>query len=430
MNHERLKILLLVAEPWRTDDGGGNTLDNFFNGMDAEFAQIYCSTLLPVNNCCSLYYQITDGEVIRHHFNRKEVGHVLHFDEKDERSEDKESSSRLFFIIKKMRLESFLFAKEFIWYHCKWKTKELESFILDFNPDVIYAPCYASPFMLELTRWTKELTGKKIVTWSADDNYSLRQFNLSPFFWIKRFWVRKSLRKTYPYYDAFFSISEDEAKELEPIVGKKIGILRKCVPDGLEYHERPISNPIKIIYAGGVYIQRWKVLAKIGKALKHINSDEKKCVLHIYTQNELSSRQRKALNDDENIFCHPAVSQKELAKLYSESDLALHVESQSLKNRLTTRLSFSTKIIDCLASGCAVMAIAWKEQTGLKYLKDNDAAICITDERAIESVLREILDNKQLITKYAKNAYELAIRSHQKQTIQSNLYEILLASSS
>ena len=28
-----LKVLLLVMEPWRKEDSGGNTMDNFFNGM-------------------------------------------------------------------------------------------------------------------------------------------------------------------------------------------------------------------------------------------------------------------------------------------------------------------------------------------------------------------------------------------------------------
>ena len=148
-------------------------------------------------------------------------------------------------------------------------------------------------------------------------------------------------------------------------------------------------------------------------------------MLNIYTQNELTNRQKKALNDGKNIFCHKAVDQDTLFRLYSESDIALHVESQSLKNKLITRLSFSTKIIDCLSSGCAVMAIAWKEQTGLKYLQKNDAAICITDEREIESSIRAILDDKAAIGRYAQAAYELAKNNHSRGKIQEELYQAL-----
>lgn len=427
MMSKKLRVLLLVAEPWRSDDGGGNTLDNFFNGMNAEFAQVYCASLMPINNCCNRYFQMTDGEVIRKHFTHEEIGQVLVTNNKwNDLSDQSNHMDGFLNQIKKMRWESFLLAKEYLWYRSHWKTEALKQFIDDFNPDVIYAPCYASPFMLALTRWVKEYTGKKVLTWSADDNYSLRQFSLSPCYWIKRFWVRSCLRKTYPYYDAFYSISEDEAEELEPIVKQKIGILRKCVPDGLEYKKREVNQPVRLIYAGGIYIQRWKVLEKIGRALERINRNGVKCVLHIYTQNALTDNQKKALNDGKNIFCHPAVGQEELLRLYSESDIALHVESQSLKNKLCTRLSFSTKIIDCLASGCAVMAIAWKEQTGLKYLQKNDAAICITDEDEIEKTLRTLIENKSIIQDYAERAYKLGINNHDRKKIQGDLYERLV----
>ena len=51
-----LRVLLLVAEPWRSDDSGGNTVDNFFKGMpNVELAQVYNSDKLPVNDVCKKY---------------------------------------------------------------------------------------------------------------------------------------------------------------------------------------------------------------------------------------------------------------------------------------------------------------------------------------------------------------------------------------
>ena len=137
--------------------------------------------------------------------------------------------------------------------------------------------------------------------------------------------------------------------------------------------------------------------------------------------------QKKLLNDGKNICIHKAVTTEELQKLYAESDIALHVESFSRKNRLETRLSFSTKIIDCLASGCAVMAIAWEEQTGLKYLKKNDAAVCITSPKEIEGTLRELVENQEKISLYARKAYNLAIANHRREKVQDELYGTFLS---
>ncbi len=421
----KLKILLLVAEPLRCDDGGGNTAINFFNGMDAEFAQIYTSELLPQNDFCSKYYRITDSEVIRNFFSRKPVGKMLtESDFKPQEAEEPQNGGKSFFnTIKTLRLNCFLTAKDIIWYYSNYKTAKLEKFIEDFNPDVIYAPCYASPFQLALTRYVKKLTGKKILTWSADDNYSLKQFSFSPFFWINRFWHRAALRKTYPYYDAFYSISEEEAREIEPIVGQKIGILRKGID--LTDFEKPkssVNSPIKMIYAGGIYIQRWKTLEKIGKAIKEINAGGKKMQLDVYTQNTPTKKQFSALNDGENIFLHKAVNAATLKNLYNQSDIALHCESFALKNRLITRLSFSTKIVDCLSSGCAVMAVAHKSQAGLKYLRQNDAAICITNLKNIKTELEKLANNPNLILDYSKKASVCGIANHNKQKIQEQLF--------
>lgn len=428
---EKLRVLLLVAEPWRKDDGGGNTIDNFFSGMDAEFAQVYCSAQIPVNTCCRKYYQITDGMVIRNFFNRRPVGRILPEQDYDmQGGEDEEllqqenRERHMLDVFRNIRLQVFLFAKEVVWRYANWKTPELEKFIKGFDPDVIYAPCYAFPFMLELTKYVKGLTGKKVITWSADDNYSLRQFSLSPFFWISRLWNRHCLEKTYPFYDTFFSISEDEIRELEPVVGKKMRILRKGIRlEELTEVRQEAHTPVRMIYAGGVYINRWKTLERIGRVLKRINADVVKIRLDIYTQNTLNKRQKQALHDGRNIFVHAAVDGGQLKKLYSQSDIALHCESFSLKNRLTTRLSFSTKIIDCLASGCAVIAIAWKEQTGLKYLQSQDAAVCITDLSLLEENLRAFVEHPERVGEYAQKARKCAVQNHDMEKIQDMLLE-------
>ena len=106
-----------------------------------------------------------------------------------------------------------------------------------------------------------------------------------------------------------------------------------------------VNDPIRIVYAGGIYIKRWKILARIGEVLKQINTDRVRIRLDIYTQNETTRKHKQLLNDNKNIFLHSAISQKELSEVYKSSDIALHVESFELKYRLLKRVSFSTKIV-------------------------------------------------------------------------------------
>jgi len=423
-----LKVLLLVMEPWRKEDSGGNTIDNFFNGMKGvEFAQVYCGNAMPENDVCKKYFQIPENEMYHSFFNRKKVGQAFEIDTIRKDSEtlnnNKSKTSMLLKSIKRIRPESLITLKLLLCRYANWKTPELRQFIIDFNPDVIYAPCYASPFQLALTRFVKQLTGKRIITWSADDNYSLRHFNLSPFFWLNRFWNRHCLRKTYPCYDEFFSISEDEIKEMSPIVGKQMKLLRKGVVVPETFTPREVHHPIKFIYAGGLYINRHKSLIAIADALRDLNKDIVRAELHIYTGTSLSDKVSHQLNDGRSVFNHGLVSSSELSSIYQDCDVAIHCESFDLKYRLGTRWSFSTKVIDCFQSGCAILAIAWKEHTALKYLQKEDAAFCVTSVNEIAPTVRRIVENPELIPQYARKAYECEYKNHRIEDVQKTLYD-------
>ena len=94
-----------------------------------------------------------------------------------------------------------------------------------------------------------------------------------------------------------------------------------------------------------------------------------------------------------------------------------------------TRLSFSTKIIDCFQSECAILAIAWEEHTGIKCLKRNDAAICVTNVKDIETAVTRIVENPKLIKEYAMKAYECEKRNHRIEDVQRTLYDAFVRNS-
>lgn len=431
----KLRVLLLVAEPWRSDDSGGNSMDNFFRGMEGvEFAHVYCSDPMPDNTVCTRYFQLPEHEVLRSFFNRKKVGCELQWPlSKEGMVQDSiipirktGIKQKLMRWVKNIRPEFLISIRMLLWRYCNWRTAELDKFILDFNPDVIYAPCYAFPFQCALTRHVKRLAGKKIVTWSADDNYSLRQFSLSPFYWLNRFWNRHCLRKTYPCYAEFYSISEDEIEEMSSIVGRQMKVLRKGVVVPEHFIPREVHTPIRFIYAGGLYCNRYKSLIRVADALRKINIEGIKAELHIYTGSKLQGKVTKALNDGRSVYNHGLVCSKKLSSIYHESDIAIHCESFDLKYRLQTRLSFSTKIIDCFQSGCAILAIAWKDHTGIKYLMKEDAAFCVTDLDDIESTIRKIVDHPELVQEYAQKAYNCEKRNHRIENVQKTLYDSFL----
>jgi len=422
-----MKILIISAEVWRDDTNGGNVLSNLFSGFDAEFVQIYCNPGTPKNNICKKYFQMTDSMIINNLLKRRRIGRAFGGQSLDKKNIDssipKQENKKFYNFFRKYNLEVFYLIKELMWKLASWKNDYLESFITEFAPDVIFAPCYGSHAMLSITRYISTVTGKPIVSYISDDHYSLKQFRLSILFWCNRFFLRRNLRHTFNYYNFVYTMTQEQLEEFKRFK-VPMKILRKGVCIDSIPIKHKINTPIKIVYAGGIYCGRWKTLQMLVDSIKQINGcDEPKIILDIYTGNNLTSKQKKVLNDGRNSFVHGVVSQTDLKQIYTNSDVALHVESFDLKYRLLTRLSFSTKIIDCLSSGCAVMAIAWINHSGLIYLKQKDAAIIIDDKDLIWSSLNQLLDNTELINIYADKAYNCCKTNHNIKVVQRELYE-------
>ena len=69
------------------------------------------------------------------------------------------------------------------------------------------------------------------------------------------------------------------------------------------------------------------------------------------------------------------------------------------------------------------MAVAWKEHSGLTYLKREDAAICIDDSKKIFEVLSKIISCPELIKNYKLKARDCLIRNHSRQKVQKSLLD-------
>ena len=72
-----MRILFLSSELWNDNVSGNNILTNWFAGMDAEFAQIYCSPGQPLNQVCQKYFQLTDMMMFKSIFGGRPAGHEV-----------------------------------------------------------------------------------------------------------------------------------------------------------------------------------------------------------------------------------------------------------------------------------------------------------------------------------------------------------------
>lgn len=310
--------------------------------------------------------------------------------------------------------------RDFIWLTGRYNTEELRKFIQEFNPDIVFCPRYISPKQMRLEKLVSTMTKAPFVAFTADDEASVPKYG-SLLNRMRKKAIHRRFSKHILLYHHYFTFSQDQATEYKSEYGIETSTLLKCGEFTDKYSPKKIGTPIRIVYAGRLYCNRWKTLAEIGKALQVINKDGIRMVLDIYTQEGMTQEQKTALSEDTFIYMKGSVTPTKLKKVYEDADIALHVESLDKKNRLLTRVSFSTKIIDLMASSCAIMAICWEKHAGYQYLKDKDAAFCCPNYQSILPQLQEICNTPTLITEYQKKAYECGKRNHSRDMIQSQL---------
>lgn len=406
---ETLRVLVISREPWRDDSNEGSVFTSLFENQPFTIANICCKPGLPDNNICTTYFQLTDRMAFNNVVRGEPIGRTFLSGGENNAVCNAEPERKAFYdFFRRHQWEIFFAARQMLWKLADFRNEALTGFVRRFGPDVIFAPLCYDQNVLAIQRYVIDLAGCPAVTYLYDDIYSLKQVRFSPLYWIDRFALRRDLRKTLAKYAYSYTMTEEQADAFERLLGCKLSVLRKCVPLPASVPPRgEHKKPVRFIYAGGIYYGRDEVLIRIAEALQRCGGR-----LDIYTNSPLSHRAACALNNGRSSFVHAAVPFSDLRARYAESDVAVHVESFRPKPRQITRLSFSSKIADCLSSGCAVLAVCAGCNTGLQYLRRMDAAVCVDTMRGVDDAVRMLVDSPALIDEYAGKALRCAAENH------------------
>lgn len=428
---KKIKILIVSNTPWDDNNSFGNSFSNIFGGNpNYEIANIYCQPGSPNTNVATKFFQISEKDIIKKLLGRqKTIGHEVFMSNEVTNNittfSKKEQGMMNSFKLKRWQI--LFWIRDFIWANKKWKSIELDTFIKEFVPDVIFQPIYYSSYINEIGLYAQKLTGVNMVGYMSDDNYTLKCYSWSPLFWIDRLIKRHYVRKACDKCKILYVISEMQRKEFEGYFGKKCKVLYK----GANFTQEPthsVSKPLKFVYTGNIGSGRWKTLGIIARAIKKINEKEKKAMLYITTPTPVNNKMVETMKVEgaSEFLGKVPLSQKE--DIQKEADVLLHVNSFEKNNRYAFRLSFSTKLVDYFETGHAIMAIGWKGNADIDYLKMNDAAIVVTDEKDIESSIMKVIEEADtIIPVYNHKCFACGKNNHQIEIIHENLYKDLLS---
>lgn len=417
---KKIKILIITYHPWRDDISVGNTLSNIFNGMEdkLEFASIYIRDDKPCNKFVKYYFNISEKGLLKSIFTHKPIGEE--FTAVNDNTQ-KENFSKSYNKARQLRWDSLLLIQDMIGLLGCWKSKSLDKFVTDYNPDLIFGPLGRIPICNNIMVYLSKKYNIPLVTYPWDDHYSLRKKSWSPIFWLKLFVERYAIKKCANQSKYLYTITSLMKEEYTKYFNKECKMLYK----GFTFSEKPVFKPtnniLKLIYMGNIGSGRWKILTKVANAINEINQSKKRVEMYIYTLSPKSNKIVSALNVGDSHLMEPVPDSKKMSTL-SSADVLLHVEPLTTKDRLFFRLSFSTKLVDYFYNAKCILALGGYTAS-MKYLQENDAAIIELDKNKIKERIVELLDNPQLIEDYSNKAWNCGMRNHQIKNIQDGLYK-------
>ena len=404
-----MRILVLSRNAWDDTNSIGNTLSNFFADMeDVEFANIYFRSSKPNNGLCKKYYRVTEKDILKNYFSPKKIGQSVEYSKSiNEKAIGYSREKKLISFIHRFNLRFFYWISDALFNSEKWINKKLDSFITDFNPDIVFSFAKSSSQYYLTIKHIKKLFDSKIVLWIADDEYtslSLKNNKASKRDLKRLEYVINAGTKVYgcsqqicDYYNDIFNCHSTPH-------------YKNC---HFDYPVRTsVNNPIKIVYAGNLLFGREKTLCEIVAQLTKLNALGQKFCLEIYSNTFLSKEQKQLLTKSGVSAFLGQRSYEEIKSILSNSDILLIIESFEPGEILKTKYSFSTKIIDCLQSGSSILAIGPNGIATIDYVKSIPGAEVINDIKYFENLMSEIADNPLLLVENANRIRQFALQNH------------------
>lgn len=415
------RVLVVGINPW-VDNTGINTLINFFDGWDkGALAHLYTRAGLPNTHMCDRFFRIAEPKVMHSVFNRRiRTGEEVQ--NSGNTDADVAAEGQLY---KKKHSNLMFLAREMVWWLGKWRTKELDRFLDDFDADVLFFPIYSTVYMNRIQNYIRRRTRKPVILYVSDDNFSYKSIPHDPLSLFMRCWLRSQEKKLFKAASKVMVIAPKQKEEYDTLFKTDCVVMTKGVDfRAFPFEEKPLGDPIRLVYTGKLIIGRWLSLAAIAEALEKINADGERMCLDIYTTDTLTPEQERALNRGGSRV-RGALTLDEVAQVQKEADVLVFVESLEKKFKNTARLSFSTKITDYLRSGKCIFAIGDKDIAPIDYFNRYDSAITACSYEQIGEQLTRLASEPSLIAEYARKAYDCGVEHHDADSMHRLLIDTI-----
>lgn len=411
-----MNILVVTKAVWDDRLASGNTLSNFFEGWEnVNFSCLYSREAMPCNKVCRLYYSISPVSIIKNFFRPSRIGKRFEYCSAESEMKGCERENNLINTAKHNRV-IFEPVYYFLYSTNLWINKAFKQYIDDFNPDIVFCFGQCDPLTFKAVKYIKQHTAARVISYFVDDLY---QSDISTFNFIEKL-KRGYLKGIARMSDRCYAISQRMCDEYSELYGKSFSLLHK----GCDICEtKPtVNNPVKFVYAGNLFYHRDKILGALAASIARINDGFRKAHLDIYSGTTASGDMLAMLNVQGASTLHKACSFGDIKKIMMDADVVLHVESFDEEQMELVRLSFSTKITDCMQSGSMMMAIGPKSVASIDFAAHVPGCVVVNDLNDLDDTVKMIVDNGYIIIENAKKTNAFAMECFELNNLRRRLY--------
>jgi len=393
---KNIRLLIIAANALSLTANNGKTYRSFISDMPPEcVAQFYTGTNEnPDMDSCKSYFRITDFDLIKSCIKCKRPVNthyklIASLNKTDGPQTFKES--KIVSCLKR-NSKNLSFVREAIWGLRKWDTKELNEWIQEFKPTHIFAILGNDAFMHKIAREISHRYKLPLSVYFTDD-YVLSDNSTNYLQKLHLKWVRRVYRKTLSdsLLSKAFVIGERMKEAYENYFGRRFDILVNGI-NFLFSEVEPLrfnnDDEIIISFIGGIHLNRWRTISKLGRILK---STGLKYKLQVFC---VKQPEKDVLDEflASGVSYMGALNPEGVRTQTQKCHILLHVESFDTVNRLYTKFSISTKIPEYMAAKRGIIAFGPHEIASIRIFRDNGFGCVLTDMDSDETIKKNLIE--------------------------------------
>ena len=416
-----MRILVISRNAWDDTNAIGNTMSNFFGGIDnVVFASLYFRSAPPNNRLCKRYYRVSEAEILKKWFCPEKMGRQFYSENNSYQEAQTGTAKREQSLIRLIQRYGLNFAYQIsnsLWYSKKWINGNLRDFITDFAPDLIFTFVKSTPQYYLAVRYLRETFNIPLISWIADDEYtgllkrhSEREIHNLRYILDESAVVRGCSQEICDYYNSVFHCNATT-------------LYKGC--DFIAPVKRTVGRPLTMVYAGNLLYGRLEIIKKLSEALEASSSGVQNVSFEVYSNTALGPQEQEYFAQKR---CTKYMGRKDyvfIRQRLSEADIAVFAESFEQEQIEKTRYSFSTKIMDYLSCGSAILAIGPGEISSMRHMKRVPGVYVIDNLNHFQDQIAEIFSDSFDILGRAEKIRAYAEQCHDDAATIKNINEMI-----